>query len=71
MQGPQPSTSRDLRLPDVIAEVGLSKTEIYRRIRDGRFPKPKKRGPRTSVWPYASLIDWRNAEDSELMDLLG
>ena len=67
MQGQQPSTSRDLRLPDVIAEVGMSKTEIYRRIRDGRFPKPIKRSVRVSIWPFAVIVAWRVQQNCELI----
>jgi predicted DNA-binding transcriptional regulator AlpA len=29
------------RLPTVIEKVGLSRSEIYRRVADGRFPKPR------------------------------
>jgi predicted DNA-binding transcriptional regulator AlpA len=35
-----------LRLPDVIAKTGLSRTTIYNRISLNEFPKPIKLGPR-------------------------
>jgi hypothetical protein len=31
---------RFLRLPEVCKRVGLSKPSVYRRIADGRFPRP-------------------------------
>jgi predicted DNA-binding transcriptional regulator AlpA len=32
---------RLLTLDDVLERVRMSKTQLYRAIRDGRFPKPK------------------------------
>lgn len=40
-----------IRLPTVIARVGLQRTAIYDRISSGLFPAPVKLGTRTSVWP--------------------
>ena len=34
----------------------VSKATIWRWVREGRFPKPFKLGPRTTVWD-ASLVD--------------
>lgn len=47
-----------LRLPAVVERTGLSKTEIYRRIRAGVFPPQLKRGSRTSVWPSDAVDAW-------------
>lgn len=41
---------RLLRLPQVLDRVGLKKTALYERIRDGEFPRPAKQG-RANVWP--------------------
>lgn len=38
-----------LRLPQVKAKTGLSKSRIYALIKEGRFPKPGKVGE-TSLW---------------------
>jgi prophage regulatory protein len=51
----QQSVGPLLRLPSVLAQTGLSKTEIYRRIRQGRFPQPRRLGPRTVAWTQASI----------------
>lgn len=58
-----PSTSpipaaprRMLRLTDVCAVTGLSRTTIYRLIYAGAFPKPAKLSPRTNAW-LASEVD--------------
>lgn len=38
------------RLTKVCARTGLSRSEIYRRIAAGEFPKPVKIGRRASAW---------------------
>jgi prophage regulatory protein len=57
MQQPQ-STNPLWRLPTVIAQTGLSKSEIYRRINIGTFPKPLKLGARAVAWPAAEIDTW-------------
>lgn len=47
-----------LKLPDVSAKVGLKKTEIYRRIKAGEFPKPLHLGARASVWVDEHVEAW-------------
>jgi prophage regulatory protein len=49
-----------LRLPSVTAQTGLSKSEIYRRIKDGKFPQPIKLGARAVAWPTAQIEAWVN-----------
>ena len=39
-----------LRLPQVLAMTGLSRTGIYSRIKAGTFPKQIKLGERSSGW---------------------
>jgi len=46
---------RLLRLPEVRQRVGLSRSEIYRRIRRGEFPTPISLGPKTSAWDASEL----------------
>jgi len=54
-----PTTSpRLLRLPDVCAWTGLSKSEIYRRIKEKTFSAPTKLGARAVAWTDASINDW-------------
>ena len=47
-----------LRLPSVEAQTGLSKSEIYRRIKAGTFPQPLKLGARAVAWPAAQIDAW-------------
>lgn len=42
---------RMLRLFDVLAKTGLSRTGIYDDAAQGLFPKPVKIGARAAAWP--------------------
>lgn len=48
---------RIIRLPEVIARVGLGRTAIYDRIRAKTFPEPVKLG-RASGWVEAEVSAW-------------
>lgn len=49
---------RILRLPTVKARTGLSRSTIYLRIAEGRFPKPISLGDRAVGWIEAEVNDW-------------
>ncbi len=49
---------RFLRLPDVIARTGLSRSTIYVRLAEGRFPRPVSLGGRAVGWVEAELDGW-------------
>lgn len=46
------------RLRDVMRITALSRSTIYRRIAEGRFPAPVHLGGRASAWPCVSLQLW-------------
>lgn len=46
-----------LRLPQVIEKTGYKKTEIYKKIKDGNFPKQRKDG-RISYWISTEIDNW-------------
>jgi prophage regulatory protein len=50
-----------LRLPQVKARTGLSRSEIYRRVSSGDFPAPVKLGERASAWPEHEVAAWCEA----------
>ncbi len=50
--------ARLLRLPEVIARVGLKRSAIYQRMSEGRFPKSRSLGPKCAVWVEAEIDDW-------------
>jgi prophage regulatory protein len=47
-----------LRLPDVKAVTGLSKTTLYAMIREKNFPAPVRLGPRSVAWVRAEVRRW-------------
>jgi prophage regulatory protein len=51
------------RLRDVMRICALSRSTIYRRIAEGRFPPPVHLGGRASAWPRPALEQW--VEDPE------
>ncbi len=53
-----PTPQRLLRLPEVCSLVGLGKTSIYDRVRDGTFPAPVKLSRRAVCWPAAAVDAW-------------
>ncbi|MBP8182512.1 MAG: AlpA family phage regulatory protein [Rhodoferax sp.] len=57
---PTPTPETLLRLPDVVARVGLQKSSIYEML--GRnppaFPRPLKLSRRAVCWPASSIDSW-------------
>jgi predicted DNA-binding transcriptional regulator AlpA len=47
-----------LRLPDVKAVTGLSKTSLYAMIRERSFPAPVRLGPRSVAWVRSEVRRW-------------
>lgn len=50
-----------LRLREVCRRIGISRSEIYRRIATGDFPQPVKLGERASAWPEHEVTAWCEA----------
>lgn len=46
-----------LRLPQVKEKTGWQRATIYKKIKNGEFPPPKKDG-RTSYWFEHEINDW-------------
>lgn len=47
-----------LRLPEVKAVTGLSKTSIYELIRERDFPAPVRLGARSVAWVQSEIRRW-------------
>jgi prophage regulatory protein len=54
-----------IRLPAVEAACGLKRSEIYKRIREGRFPRPVPLGGRAVAWVVAEVSEWTDARVAE------
>jgi prophage regulatory protein len=50
---------RFIRLPEVRALTGRSKSQIYA---DPTFPRPIKLSLRESAWLYSSVVNWMQAK---------
>ena len=55
---PSLPAGRLLRLPEVIARVGLKRSAIYQRMSDGRFPRSRSLGPKCTVWVETEIDEW-------------
>jgi len=51
-------TTSILRLPDVKARTGLSRSTIYLRVSEGAFPAPVSLGGRAVGWIEAEIDEW-------------
>lgn len=53
--------ARFLRLPEVVARTGLSRSTIYVRLDQGRFPRPVSLGGRAVGWIESEVDEWIRA----------
>jgi prophage regulatory protein len=60
METQQNSGLRLLRLPQVETKIGLKRSRIYSLMKEGRFPKPFRLGPRSVAWRTDDLDEWIN-----------
>lgn len=49
---------RLIRLPEVMERVGMKRSAIYQRMREGRFPRSRSLGSRCAVWMESEIEDW-------------
>ena len=52
------SGERILRIPDVVERTGLSQTTIWRRERDGEFPRRRRLGENSVGWLESEVDEW-------------
>lgn len=50
-----------LRFPQVHRATGLSRATVYRGVKAGTFPAPRKLGLRASAWRWDEIRAWINA----------
>ncbi len=49
---------RLLNRREVEAQTGLSRSTVYRKMREGSFPLPLKVGAKAVRWPAAEIAAW-------------
>jgi prophage regulatory protein len=47
-----------LRLPVVLDRTGLSRSTVYQRVTEGRFPRPVSLGARAVGWIETEVEEW-------------
>ena len=47
-----------LRLPIVLDRTGLSRSTVYLRVSEGKFPRPVSLGARAVGWIEAEVEEW-------------
>ncbi|QAY87237.1 helix-turn-helix transcriptional regulator [Pseudomonas arsenicoxydans] len=52
------SIDRFLRLDEVLHTTGLGRNTVYRRIREGTFPKQVRIGPNSVAWRQSAISQW-------------
>lgn len=67
----QPPTEPELcfiKLSEVLAICGKSRTSVYESIKKGSFPAPIKLGGRSSAWVKSEVLQWaKNCVDISRM----
>ncbi|KII30223.1 DNA-binding protein [Pseudomonas fluorescens] len=49
---------RFIRLDEVLHITGLGRNTVYRRIREGTFPKQVRIGPNSVAWRQSAIVKW-------------
>jgi prophage regulatory protein len=49
---------RFIRLPEVVRRVGISRSSVWLWVRQGRFPRPVRVGPRVTCWRESEVDRW-------------
>ena len=60
---------RLLRRREVEEITGLSRSSIYRLMREGQFPRPVKAGPAAVRWKESDITDWLDSRPIAKSDL--
>jgi len=60
MESDMATTPKILRLPLVRERTGLSRSRLYLRISEGRFPRPVSLGERAVGWLESEITEWLN-----------
>ncbi|MBX3476683.1 MAG: AlpA family phage regulatory protein [Brevundimonas sp.] len=53
-----------VRMKELVDRCGISKAEIYRLIKLGRFPRQRRLSHKVSVWVRSDVEEWLNRRAS-------
>jgi prophage regulatory protein len=54
----EPPPDRLMKLSEVMQRVGIGRTMVYRKIKQGNFPPPYKLSPFASRWSEREVTEW-------------
>jgi prophage regulatory protein len=57
----EPAELRFIRLKEVLAICGKSRSSVYEAIKKGEFPSPVKLRGRSSAWIKSEVLQWAEA----------
>jgi prophage regulatory protein len=55
---PRDAVAAFLRLPDVLMRVGLSRSAVWRMVKEGHFPRPRRLSTRAVGWDATEIEAW-------------
>ncbi len=54
-----------VRVSQLIKMIPVSKASIWRKVKDGTFPKPVKLGDRITAWRTEDVVSWLASRHEE------
>ncbi|RUS66707.1 hypothetical protein CUZ56_01497 [Saezia sanguinis] len=60
-----PVERRFLRISEVMRRVGYKRTQLYKMIREGRFPPNFQIGARAVAWDSKDIDQWMQEQKSQ------
>ncbi|MEG0968943.1 helix-turn-helix transcriptional regulator [Pseudomonas sp. NUPR-001] len=58
---PAKNIDRFLRIEEVVHIIGISRNTVYRRIKEGTFPKQVRIGPNSVAWRQSDISVWMSS----------
>ncbi|MCE1117476.1 helix-turn-helix transcriptional regulator [Pseudomonas sp. NMI795_08] len=55
------ATDHFMRIDEVISVTGLARNTIYRRMREGTFPRQIRLGPNSVAWLQSTISEWMSS----------
>ena len=59
----QEDTGKLLRLEAVISLIGMKRSRILQKVKDGKFPKPLRLSSRAVAWREREILEWIDSRD--------
>jgi len=54
----------NLRVSTLAPRLGMSKSTIWRLVREGKFPKPIKLSDKVTVWKADTVLAWLESKEA-------